>query len=73
MSFWDEKKRNELFQKLPFHNALIEKTKIKRLRKIDLLHDIPFYDELSAVEISKAYNGYASTYKIEIKLTQRIL
>ena len=25
MSFWDEKKRNELFQKLPFHNALIEK------------------------------------------------
>ena len=45
MSFWDEKERNELFQKLLFHNALIEKTKIKHLRKINLLHEIPFYDE----------------------------
>ena len=47
MSFWDEKEAKRLFQRLPFYNVLIEKAKIKSLKNIDLLHDLPFYDELS--------------------------
>ena len=31
-----------------------------------LLHELPFYDELSVVEISKAFQRYARSYKIEI-------
>ena len=63
MKFWDEKR---LFQELPFCNVLIEKPKIKDLSNIDLLHELLFYNELSVVEISKAFKGYARSYKIEI-------
>ena len=33
---------------------------------IDLLHDLPFYDELSVAEISKAFKEYTGSYKTEI-------
>ena len=66
MSFWDEKEAKILFQKLHFCDVLIKKAKIKNLSNIDLLHKLPFYDELSIVEISKAFKGYARNYKIEI-------
>ena len=49
MIFWDEKERKELFQKLPFYNVLIEKPKMKHLSNIYLLHELPFYNELSVV------------------------
>ena len=64
--FWDEKDAKELFQMLPFYNALIEKPKIKHLSNLELLHELPFYDELSVVEILKAFKRYARSYKIEI-------
>ena len=35
MSYWDEKEAKRLFQKLPFYNVLIEKLRIKQLKKID--------------------------------------
>ena len=63
MTFWNTK---ELFQILPFYNALIEKPKLKHLSNIKLLHELPFYDELSAVKKSKAFKGYARSYKVEI-------
>ena len=47
MSFWDVKKS---FQILPFYNVSIEKPKIKHLSNIKLLHELPFYDELSVVK-----------------------
>ena len=34
MSVWDEKEEKKLFQKLPFYNVLIEKSKIKHLSNI---------------------------------------
>ena len=64
--FWNEKEAKKLFQILPFYNVLIKKTKIKHLSNVELLHELPFYDQLSVVEISKAFKGYASSYKIEI-------
>ena len=50
MSFWDEKERKTLFQKLRFY-VLIEKPKIKHLSNIDLLHELSFHDKLSVAEI----------------------
>ena len=64
--FWNEKEEKTLFQILPFYNVLIEKPKIKHLSNIQLLHEVPFYDELSVVEISKAFKRYARSYKVEI-------
>ena len=64
-----KKKQKILFQKLPFYNVLIEKPLIKHLKKIYLLHELPFYDELDIVEISHfyiAFKRYARIYKIEI-------
>ena len=33
---------------------------------MELLHELPFYDELSVVEISKAFKRYARRYKVKI-------
>ena len=43
----------------------MEKACIKRVKNIDLLHELPFYDELSVVEISQAFKRYTRNYKIE--------
>ena len=63
MSFGDTK---ELFQILPFYNILIEKAKIKHVSNIEFLHELPLYDELSVIEISKEFQSYARNYKVEI-------
>ena len=63
MSFWNEKEAKKLFQKLPFYNTPTEKLYIKRLNNINLLDDLPFYNELG---IAKAIKGYTRSYRIEI-------
>ena len=60
--FCNEKKAKISFQILPFYNFFIEKPKIKHLPYFEL----PFYDKLRVVEISKAFKGYARSYKVEI-------
>ena len=60
---WDTK---ELFQILPFYNTFIESPDIKKLSRVQLLKELPFYDELSIVKNKSAFSGYARTYKIEI-------
>ena len=47
MSFWDVRKS---FQILPFYSVLIEKPKFKHLSNTELLHELPFYNELSVVK-----------------------
>ena len=64
--FWNEKEAKNIFQALPFYNILIKKTEIKKLSNIELLHELPFYDELSITEVSKAFKRYARSYKVEI-------
>ena len=65
MSFWNEKEEKIFFQEFPFYHALIScfKTCIKRVKNIDLLHELPFYDDLSIVEISQAFKRYTRNYK----------
>ena len=60
MSFWDEKEAKRLFQELPFH-VLNEKPRIKHSKNKDLLHEFPFYNELSMLKISQVF-------KIKLKL-----
>ena len=43
---FDEKEVKRLLQELPFYNVPIEKPYIKRLNNIDLLHELPLYNEL---------------------------
>ena len=40
----------DYFKELLFHNNHIEKPKIKRLKSIDLLSVLPFYDELNVIK-----------------------
>ena len=61
-----KKEAKKLFQMLPLFNVLIEKPKTKHLSNIELLHELPFYYQLSVVEISKVFKRYGRSYKIEI-------
>ena len=56
----------EYFTKLLFYNKNIKKPKIKHLKNIDLLVDLPFYEELSIIKTNHAFKGCASSYKVKI-------
>ena len=49
----------DYFKELPFYNKHIEKPKIKRLKNIDLLSELPFYKELNVIKTNNAYRRYA--------------
>ena len=61
-------KNNDIsyFKELPFYNEFIKKPKIKRLKSIDLLPELPFYDQLNMIKTDHAFSGYAMSYKVEI-------
>ena len=44
----------------------IEKPKVKHLRNIDRLAELPFYEQLSGIKTNQAFRGYAMSYKVEI-------
>ena len=44
----------------------IEKPKIKLLKNIDLLAELPFYKRLSKIETDHAFRGYVMSCKVEI-------
>ena len=56
----------DYFKELPFYNESIKKPKIKRLRNIDRLAELPFYEQLSIIKTNQAFRGYAMSYKVEI-------
>ena len=53
-------------KELPFYNKYIEKPKIKRLKNIDLLSELPFYEKLNVIKTDRAFRGYAMSYKVEL-------
>ena len=55
----------DYFKELPFYNVFIEPI-IKRLKNIDLLPELPFYDQLKIIKTDHAFSGYAMSYKVEI-------
>ena len=56
----------DYFKELPFYNKPIEKPKIKRLKNIDELAELPFHEQQSTIKINQAFRGYAKSYKVEI-------
>ena len=54
------------FKELPFYNKPIKKPKVKRLKNIDQLIELPFYEQLDVIKTDQAFNGYAMSYKVEI-------
>ena len=56
----------DYFKELPFYNLPIDKLKIKRLKNIDLLPELPSYDQLNIIKTDHAFNGYTMSCKVEI-------
>ena len=60
-----EKEAKRLIQELLFYNILIEKPRIKRLRNIYLLKEVPFYEELGIMKVSQIFKKYARSCNVE--------
>ena len=56
----------DYFKELPFYNKPIKKPKVKRLKNIDRLIELPFYEQLNVIKTDQAFSGYAASYKVEI-------
>ena len=54
------------FKEFPFCDSFIEKPKIKHLRDINLLAELPFYERLSVIKTDQAFSGYVKSNKVEI-------
>ena len=53
------------FKEFPFYNKPIERP-VKRLKSIDPLVELPFYEQLSIIKTDKAFKRYTMSYKLEI-------
>ena len=53
------------FKELPFYNKPIEKPKVKRLKNIDRLVELPFYEQLSLIKTDQAFKGCTMSYNVE--------
>ena len=56
----------DYFKELPFYNKPIKKPKVKRLKNIDRLAELPFFEQLSVIKTDQALKAYAMSYKVEI-------
>ena len=56
----------EYFKELPFYGKHIEKPKITHLKNIDLLSELPFFEELNIIKTNHAFIGYSMSHKVEI-------
>ena len=56
----------DYFKELPFHSKPMKKPKVKRLKNIDQLVELPFYEQLHVIKPDQAFSGYAMLYKVEI-------
>ena len=63
MHSWDA---NEIFKILPFYNTHTDQPRVKKLNNVELLKELPFYDELIIAKNKTAFSGYVESYKIEI-------
>ena len=63
MTVWEKIKSHsdvvDYFKELPFYNKHIEKPKVKRLKNIDVLSELPYFEELNIMKTDHAFKGYA--------------
>ena len=48
----------------------IEKPRVKCLKTIDLLSELPFYKELNVMKTNHPFRGYAMSYKVKLVETE---
>ena len=56
----------DYFKELPFYNKPIEKPKVTRLKNIDRLAELPFYEQVNVIKTNQTFRGYAMSQKVEI-------
>ena len=56
----------DYFKDLVFYNKPTEKPKVKHLKNIDRLAELPFHEQVSVIKAYQAFRGYAVSYKVEI-------
>ena len=56
----------DYFKEPPFYNKPIKKPTVKRLKNIDQLIELPFYEQSDVIKTDQAFSGYAISYKVEI-------
>ena len=56
----------DYFKELPFYNKPTKKPKVKCLKSIDQLAELPCYEQLSVIKADQAFKGYAMPGKVEI-------
>ena len=55
----------DYFKELSFYNKPIEKPKVKHLKNIDWLAELPLHGQLSVIKTNQAFRRYAMSYKVE--------
>ena len=60
------------FKELPFYNKYVQKPRVKRLKSIDLLSELPFLKELNVIKTNYAFKGYAMSYKVKLVEKKRL-
>ena len=53
------------FKELPFYNKPIEKPKVKRLKNIDRLAELPFYEQLSVIKTDQCLEDMQCHIKLK--------
>ena len=51
------------FKELPFYNKHIKNPKVKCLKNIDQLAELPFYEQLSVIKTNQTFRGYSMSRK----------
>ena len=54
------------FKELPFYNTQIKNAKTEILKNIDLLPELPFYEQLNVIKTDRVFRGYLMSYKVEL-------
>ena len=55
----------DYFKKLPFYNKPIKKPKVKRLKNIDRLAELPFYEQLGVIKTDQAFGEYGMSTRLK--------
>ena len=53
------------FKEFLCYNKTIKKTKIERLKNVDRLVELPFYEQLSVIKTNNTFRVYAKTVKLK--------
>ena len=64
---WDG---SEIFKLLPFCNSYIERRKIKKLNNVQLLTELPFYDDLNIAKNKTTFSGFQEVIKLEFLIKE---